>query len=179
MDNPTNKKRTAKMKHKSCIALESISGKTSDMVPKDCENYDHIESLVLSKLSSVLNVSMLKKDEQHGYYVIDSVNDLWLEFGGSEVMICYSKEHHHIMGMDFESMDEWAAEVVRFFRLFINRTVRFEYFFKGDKQIRIKLYSIHNGEEELIEHIRTTLNPFSLISKASRKETVLIKFKQQ
>jgi hypothetical protein len=122
---------------------------------------------------------MLGKDEQHGYYIIDSVNGLWLEFGGSEVIIYYAKEHHHIMGMDYETMDEWAAEVIGFLRLLINRTVRFEYFFKGDKQIRVKLYSIHNGKEELMEHIRTTLNPFLLIAKAFRKETVLIEFKQQ
>ena len=178
-DDPPEKKRNSKKKQKSCIAPKSISGKMRDMVPGDCENYDHIKALVLSKLASILNVSMLRKDEQHGYYIIDSVNDLWLEFCGSEVIIYYSQEHHHIMGMDFETMDEWASEVDYFLRLLINRTVRFEYFFKGDKQIRIKVYSLHNGKEELIEHIRTTLNPFLLISKASRKEIVSIEFKQQ
>lgn len=179
LDDPPKKKRSSKRKQQSYIAPKSISGKMSDMVPEDCENYDHIEALVFSKLASILNVSVLRKDEQHGYYIIDSINDLWLEFCGSEVIIYYSKEHHHIMGMDFATMDEWASEVDHFLRLLINRTVRFEYFFKGDKQIRIKLYSLHNGKEELIEHIRTTLNPFLLISKVSRKETVLIEFKQQ
>lgn len=149
------------------------------MVPKDCEDYDYIETLVLSKLASILDVSLLKKDEQHGYYIIDSVNDLWLQFGGSEVLINYSKEHHHIMGMDFDTMDEWVAEVFHYIGLLINRTVRFEFYFQGKKQIRVKVYTMYDGKEELIEHIRTTLNPFLLISKASRKETVLIEFKQQ
>lgn len=155
------------------------SDKTSNMVPGDCENYDQIEKLVLSKLADVLDMSQLKKDEQNGYYIIDSVNDLWLEFGGSDVTIYYLKEHHHIMGMDFDTMDEWALEVDRFLRQFINRTVRFEYYFKGEKHIRIKTYSLHDGRDELIEHIRTTLNPLFLNSKYSRKEVKLIDFQQQ
>lgn len=178
-DYSPKKKKNSKKKQKSGIVPKSISGKTSNMVPKDCENYDHIETLVFLKLASILNASMLRKDEQHGYFIIDSVNDLMLEFCGNEVIICYSKEHHHIMGMDFKTMDEWASEVDRFLRLLINRTVRFEYYFQGDKQIRVKLYSIRNGNEELIEHIRTTLNPLLLISKNSRKKIKLIEFKQQ
>lgn len=148
-------------------------------VPEDCMNYDHIETLVLSKLASIINVSILKKDAQNGCYIIDSANDLWLEFGGSEVTVYYSKEHHHIMGMDFKTMDEWVSEVINLLQLFINRTVRFEYYSKGDKQIRVKLYSLYNGNEELIEHIRTTLNPLLLNSKRFRKEIKLIEFKQQ
>ncbi len=150
-----------------------------NMVPEDCENEDHIETLVLSRLSSILDLSKIKKDMQHDYYIIDSVNDLWLQFGGSEVIIYYSDEHHHIMGMDFETMDEWASEVERFLRLFINKKVKFEYYFKGDKQIRIRLYSLLDRNEEFIEHIRTTLNPLLLISKKERKEIKLIEFKQQ
>lgn len=157
----------------------NISGKTSDMVPRDCKNLEHIETLVLAKLAAVLDVSKLNHDEQHGYYIIDSVNGLWLQFCGSEVIIYYSKEHHHIMGMDYETMDEWTAEVIRFLGLLINRTVKFEFYFHGKKQIRIKVYSISEGKEELIEHIRTTLNPFLLNSKTSRKEVNLVEFKQQ
>lgn len=159
--------------------LENISGKTNDLVPDDCVNYDHIKVLVLAQLASVLDVSKLKKDEQHGYYIIDSKNDLWLDFCGNEVIINYFKEHHHIMGMDYEIMDEWTAEVIRFLGLLINRTVKFEFYFHGKKQIRVKVYSINEGKEELIEHIRTTLNPFLLNSRTSRKEINLIEFKQQ
>ncbi|MPM73095.1 hypothetical protein SDC9_120071 [bioreactor metagenome] len=126
-----------------------------------------------------MEVSKLKKDEQNGNYIIDSRNDLWLEFCGSEVIIHYSKEHRHIMGMDYKTMDEWASEVCRFLVLLINGTVRFEYYYRGKKQIRVKLYSLHNGEEELIEHVRTTLNPFLLHSKNVKKEIKLIAFKQQ
>ncbi|MFZ3132004.1 MAG: hypothetical protein WA125_13100 [Desulfosporosinus sp.] len=178
LDSP-KEKRNIKQKQKLGTDPKIIFGKMSDMVPVDCKNYDHIENLVFSNLESMLDTSKLRKDGQNGYYIIDSVNDLWLEFGTSEVIIYYSKEHHHIMGMDFETMDEWASEVDRFLRLLINRTVRFENHFLGDKQIRVKLYSLHNGNEELIEHIRTTLNPLLLFSKNSRKEIKLIEFKQQ
>ena len=54
-----------------------------------------------------------------------------------------------------------------------------EFCFHGKKQIRIKVYLISEGKEELIEHIRTTLNPFLLNSKASRKAINLVEFKQQ
>ena len=158
---------------------ETMSDWPKGMVPKDCENYDHIETLVLSKLESILDVSILTGDAQNGCYIIDSANDLRLQFGGSEVLINYSKEHHHIMGMDFETMDEWASQVIIFLKLFINRTVRFEYYFKGNRQVRVKLYSINNGNEELIEHVRTTLNPLLLNSKRFRREIKLIEFKQQ
>lgn len=179
IDASAAKKKNNKKMQKSGITLKSISGKTSNMVPSDCESYDHIETLVFSKLTSILDTSKLEKDERHGYYIIDSVNDLWLEFGGSEVIIYYWQEHHHIMGMDFETMDEWASEVDRFLRLLINRAVRFEYYFKGDKQIRVKLYSLRNGNEELIEHIRITLNPLLLLSNNAKKEIKLIEFKHQ
>lgn len=177
-DDSASKKKTAK-KCKTKVNLKNISGKTVDMVPSDCESYDHIEILVFSKLTSILDGSKLEKDERHGYYIIDSVNDLWIEFGGSEVIIFYWQEHNHIMGMDFETMDEWASEVVRFLQLLINRTVRFEYYFKGHKQIRVKLYSLYNGNEELIEHIRTTLNPILLLSNNVKKKIKLIEFKLQ
>ena len=162
-------------KHLSTPAGFSLTGKETDLLP--CYNAMLVEAF--SKLASILDVSMLKKDEQHGCYIIDSVNDLWLEFCDREVIIYYSREHHHIMGMDFATVEAWASEVDRFLRLFVYRTVRFEYFFKGDKQIRVKLYSLHDGREELIEHIRTTLNPVLLLSKDLRRETVRIEFRQQ
>ncbi len=159
--------------------MDNLSCKTNDLVPDDCENFEHIETLVLSKLPSILDVSKLKKDEQNGYYVIDSQNDLWAEFCGSEVIIRYAKEHHHIMGMDYKTMDEWASEVCCFLGLLVNNTVRFEYHYRGKKQIRVKVYSLRNGKEELIEHVRTTLNPFLLHSKNVKREVKLIEFKLQ
>jgi hypothetical protein len=84
------------------------------------------------------------------------------------------------MGMDFANMDAWASEVCRFLGLFINKMIRFEYYFHSKKQIRFKLYSIDGDKEELIENVITTFNQFLFKeSKAQRKEMKLIEFKQQ
>ena len=159
--------------------IDAISGTDVSGLSDIDDNYNHLENLILAKLAGVLEIAKITK-LPNSYYIIDSKNHLGFGCSDNEVIIFFYEEHYHIMTMDYDNMNALATEVSRFLELFINRTVRFEYYYHDKEQIRLKLYSLHNNEEELIEDIRMTLNPLLLKStKKAEKEIKLITFKQQ
>jgi len=115
------------------------------------------------RLSSFVNIEKLDiiKNESGYYAVLDSVNNLSFAVCTDEIVLRYCKEHQHFYAFDYKDEKEWIEAFAALLRKIVNRTVKFEYCYRGKVPTKTRIYSLNEQSNwELIENVNTSLNFF-------------------
>jgi len=137
-------------------------------------NFKANKEALLHELDKIIDISLI--DAASDYWIIDSVNDLSIEFFGDATIVYFDKEHKHFDKEHGCEGDSFIIETRLFIQALLSGQARLDIFYRGDKEIDRIYYIKTNNYEEVFKTF--TLSRL-LKSKETKTVSSIVEFKQQ
>ncbi len=99
-------------------------------------------------------------------FTIDAIEKLGFIVSEKEIILFSGDAQNHLLQKNYAGTEEWTADAYRQMQKFLDHTIRFTYFYRGQKLVRYTVSDCRSGQE--IANVKMAWEALYLFGKAER-----------